>query len=425
MISFYYNFDVFIPDFANIDKFEDEFLISANIGFAFYCFLIIFSLTKFSFFKNLILPDFSLEKINKNIINKFSIFLFLFLLITCLPYWYEYDIQKTGLYTLFFDPAAHYLSREETIKLASEKIFIKPYLIGSNLSLIIIPLLSLKFLKSKYFTRKLITILASIFVILICNINGARSPFIFPFVFTAILFYMTNTYNIRFSLIETFVNLKNKLTIKKKRFKNIILLFLISLFLLSFLILISMFAANRLIDFAIFKVFMAVFYRTFLANYNTGAINIMAINELNIPIASYLGGVPGASFLTGYEGESVFRIVGNYAGYKFSGITNDTNNMNTSGLFLNIGFYGTFIGAFIFYLNLTLNLWFAKLLLINSNKYFSFNLRVLSTLTIFWLLACSSFEISSTTFSLFPMRWVYSFLLLFSFRFIEQINYKF
>jgi hypothetical protein len=186
-----------------------------------------------------------------------------------------------------------------------------------------------------------------------------------------------------------------------------------------------MFAANRLINYPIFNIFMAVFYRTFLANFNTGAINIMAINELNIPITSYLGGFPGASFLIGYEGEPVFRIVGNYAGYKFYGITNDTNNMNTSGLFLNIGFYGTFIGAFIFYLNLTLNLWFAKFVLINSNKYFSFNLKVLSILTTFWLLAGSSIEIYSSTFSLFPMQWVYSFLLLFIFRFIEQKNYKF
>ncbi len=426
MICFYFNFDLYLPSTADISKIPGKFLISANLGFALYIFLIIISLNKLRFFKKFILPDFSLEKINRNLINKFSIFLFLFLLITCIPYWIDYGIQNTGLYTLFFDPVAHFLAREETIKLAINDNFLRFYLIGSRISLLLIPLLIIKFLKSKNFIKKSIYFLVIIFVILICNINGSRSFFIRPLFVTSILFYMTNTFNIRFALIETFINFKKNFKIKIKNFKNILLLFLIISLSFASMVLISLFAANRLNYLSVLpNVFLSVFYRIFLSNYNTGPINIMAINELNIPILSYLGGFPGASFLIGYEGESVFRIVGNYAGYKFYGITNDTNNMNTSGLFLNIGFYGTVFGTLIFYLSLIFNLWVAKFVLINANKYFKFDLKALSILTTFWLLADSSFEVYATTFGLFPMRWIYFFSVLFAFAFVKQRNLKF
>jgi hypothetical protein len=136
--------------------------------------------------------------------------------------------------------------------------------------------------------------------------------------------------------------------------------------------------------------------------FSTGVANIWAINDLNLPFSYYLGGFPGFTYLFGAR-EPLFMVTGSHYLAFSRGIAETTMNMNTSGLFVNIAFWGLF-GSFLFTTFLGFNiLCFPRFL-----RAFCTNSPAVFLAPIFSALMLSqiSFSITSSTISFFPLQWI-------------------
>jgi hypothetical protein len=275
-------------------------------------------------------------------------FLFLIFLFTCLPYWISIDFRSTGIYTLFFDPLSHLLAREETIKLAEQTFAIKVYSFGRLLAplLVLMVLISnssvIPFLQSNWLA-KLIMIQM---VTLMSNINGTRSGFIMPLLIASYCLFILDYGYLRTKIIQNLHSLR-RLTLNKSFVITVLVLIFFAISLFS-VILYSSFLriARQLSPEYSFDLISSVANRAFVVPFSTGVANIWAINDLNLPFSYYLGGFPGFTYLFGAR-EPLFMVTGSHYLAFSRGIAETTMNMNTSGLFVNIAFWGLF-GSFLF-----------------------------------------------------------------------------
>ncbi|KGF86480.1 hypothetical protein EU91_1242 [Prochlorococcus marinus str. GP2] len=382
-----------------------------------YVFLILFCSIFIKQFKKFLLPDLNLYLFPKDLIKRFSNFNFFLITIFCFPYWLEIGFVNTGLYNFFIDPNNYYFFRESSLKLAESSFQLKFYLFGSNLKYILLPFLIVIFTFKKKYIDKLFTFLKIVILILITNINGSKAGFITPFLVSLIFFYFTNTYDLRikiYSLIKKFTT-EFKLNIN---FLNLFLLMFFSgfFFFLLVFVLIAWETDNFGIE-AFYKIYTSSIGRIFGAKFLTGVFNIFAIEKLEIPITGFIGGFPGASYLFNLT-EHAFSIAGKYYNSYFY-FEESSTWINTSGLFLNIGFFGVLLGTLIFYFNVIFNILITKLLkfkIFYLEKYYYYIL----VSVFFSVLSILSFYISSSVIGVFPFTWLVYITITYIFVFLDK-----
>jgi hypothetical protein len=320
----------------------------------------------------------------------------------CLPYWLEFGPQNTGLVSLLTDPSSHLIAREESFKLATVTPFFKLYRIGASFSGLAIVFLWMEFFAQSR-VRRLFSLFSILLLTLASNINGSRGGFLTPSLVSFYSLYICNFHSWRDISVATLYELKKGLVIKELISTTVRLIAICGL-IFSFLVLISIRRTGRVADTVLAYDFVdSLIQRFFAVRFETGVMNIEAIKSLLLGPLDYIGGFPGAGMIFG-ERESIFMLTGRYFSLTNLGFDNATN-LNTSGLFLNVGVWH-FLGLIIFVSNILFNVvLFGKyaLAFASSPKQILF-----SAVAWGWLLSTISFNIiegelaSFSTWLLFP-----------------------
>ncbi len=145
------------------------------------------------------------------------------------------------------------------------------------------------------------------------------------------------------------------------------------------------------------------------APFYSGLLSIFAKNSLDLPFGRYIGGFPGSSLVSGSQ-ESYFITVGKFFVMTFHPDAIFIPNLNSSGLFLNASFFGV-LGFLVFTIYIISNLIIAKHAYNLFAQKFSANPLFLR-LSISWVLASMSFNITSSVLYIFPWTWIYLAMLL-------------
>jgi len=143
------------------------------------------------------------------------------------------------------------------------------------------------------------------------------------------------------------------------------------------------------------NVIHSVFARLLAVPFTTGASTIEAIDSLNYDKIAYFGGFPGANLLLG-EREPTFMVTGRYIMWHYASVADTTMNMNTSGLFLNIAFWGVGIGAALFTGYILFNILFFEKYVMMYAPSLSSSRKLFSRFYSAWFLSNIAFNITSS-----------------------------
>jgi hypothetical protein len=385
---------------------------SARQGLIIYLVLVFICscVRQFSLYSLGIVFDGASSSINGKLINRICPHMLFLFLMSCLPYWFTIDIKSSGIYSLFFDPLSHILAREETIKLAEQTFALKLYIYGNFLApLLVLMVLTTNFPKILFIKINWLAKVAIILIItFLANINGSRSGFIMPLLTALYSLFILDFQLSRSLLIQKLFSI-NRLLLRKSFILSLLVAVVLSIGLFSVILYVSFLRIARefSFDFAS-NLLISVTSRAFVVPFSTGVSNIWAINDMNLPFSYYFGGFPGFTYLFGAR-EPLFMVTGSHYLSMSRGLAETTMNMNTSGLFINIAFWGllgpfltvTFLGFNIFY--------FPRLLRAFSSASSAYCfVPIFSAL----MIAEISLNITSSIISFFPMQWIlFTFLL--------------
>ena len=370
---------------------------AAHFGLAAYIFIVLI----LSFNKKiantctLATADSIVENLDTKYLRKISATFTLIVMLACLPYWFEVGIAKTGLATLFVDPTAHLLAREETVKLATHTPFLRLFQVGSLISG-----LAITFLWALFFLRyskigKLRAVFLVLLISVITNINGSRSGFFSPTITSLFSLYIFNLRSCRVTSVITLNSLKKGIA-NRSIFSFSLKSALISLVLFFSIVAISIQRIAREFSIELFAdVIHSVFARLLAIPFTTGASTIEVIDSLNYDKIAYFGGFPGAKLLLG-EREPIFMVTGRYIMSHYRSVADTTMNMNTSGLFLNIAFWGVGIGVALFTGYILFNILFFEKYVMMYAPSLSSSRKLFSRFYSAWFLSNIAFNITSS-----------------------------
>lgn len=336
-------------------------------------------------------------------IRRTTALLVVLILLACIPYWLEIGFFNTGMIALIHDPANHLVAREQTIKLAGPTQFLALYKVGASLGSLAVTFVWALILSQKrhHLGRRIFLI---VMITALSNINGSRSEFVLPTIIGFASLYFMNFNSWRDSSMLFLRNTRRglvRLSAAIRSAQVIVATFAV----FAFMVFISI---QRLARFVtpdlISDVISSVLRRTLAVPFTTGIVNIEAIHSLGLSVASYFGGFPGFTFLFG-ERESTFMVSGRYYMLKYMNTSDSSMNLNTSGLFLNIAFWGVAFGVLLF----TGYILFNTLVFRKYAGLFTSSPDGAQFATIFssWVLSSISFNIVSSTISVFPLLWIY------------------
>jgi len=381
-----------------------------------YCFTLITLAIKPSFVSRITLPSIRFDLISPRHINRYIFLVLAIVMVLCLPHWFSIGINKTGLYSILtLSPQSYLSSREASIKLTDSALTLAFYSYGVLISNFLYPILLWRLCSSiTHFSRSIYGAVL-LLLVLVTNIQGARAGFFQPITIGFLTLFFCDIHSIRSNMVDSLAALVTRGNLHFSLLKKLVFVFLLCSIFLVLVTSLSVLVSTSVYDkWLIQRMLESIIHRVLSVQFYTGPINIFLVDSLQIGFENFFGGFPGASLILG-DNPGIFQLTGEYSEYYFNNLIGDTNNLNTSGLFLNAAFWGP-LGFAVYTFNIIVNLLVFSILSrksfaasSTSSRYTSFpSLLSFNALVVLSMLA---WEMPSSVITVFPVMWILAWLL--------------
>lgn len=408
----------------NKELYPDWSLQLAFLSMAIYYFALLVLLSQSSFLSSIRLPVIHLNSIPNRHLNKYMAAVFSLVVMLCLPHWLSTGVTNSGLYSIFSSPVSYLSSREASLKLSESMGTLALYSYGVRVATFLYPLILWRLCSAKSSLSRICYAFIFLVTMLFSNIQGARAGFFQPLIIAIIAAFLCDLQSIRTNLVDSLLVLLHQSRLRVSLLRSLVGAFGLMLAVIVLVSALSILITSSEYDnWLVQRMFDSVVQRTFSVQFYTGPINIFLVDMLNVSPKSYFGGFPGASFI--FEtNQSVFALTGEYSEFYFNNIVGDTNNLNTSGLFLNAAFWGP-LGPLIFLFNVIVNIIIFNKLSSSALRHSPVSVKYDPSLQLVSfnasiVISVLAWEMPSSVITVFPVMWILAILLAITYRFVSR-----